>query len=69
MVNHLELIRFFYFPTHENNTLDFFFMTSHTLVNWSEPLPGISDHEIVFINILMWQPRDEANKKENPIVE
>jgi len=37
------------FPTRNNNILDIFATNRPNLVNKCVPLPGISDHDIVFI--------------------
>ncbi len=47
MANDLVLTQVVDFPTCENATLDLFFTKRPSLVNQSETLPGISDHEIV----------------------
>jgi hypothetical protein len=38
------------FPTRMDRTLDIFLTNRPSLVNRSEPLPGISDHDIVFVD-------------------
>ena len=44
------LERVVHFPTRNNNTLDIFLTNRPSLINRCEPLLGISDHDIVFID-------------------
>jgi hypothetical protein len=46
--NHLEQV--VTFPTRHENTLDLFLTNRPSLVNICEPLPGLGDHEIVYID-------------------
>jgi hypothetical protein len=46
--NHLKQV--VTFPTRHENTLDLFLMNRPSLVNRCEPLPGLGDHEIVYID-------------------
>ncbi|CAG2227037.1 unnamed protein product [Mytilus edulis] len=46
--NHLEQI--VTFPTRKNHTLELFLTNRPSLVNRCEPLPGIGDHDIVYID-------------------
>ena len=46
--NHLEQVATF--PTRHENTLDIFLTNRPSLVNRCEPLPGLGDHEIVYID-------------------
>ena len=38
------------FPTREDNTLDLFMTNRPSLINRCEPIPGVSDHEIVYVD-------------------
>ncbi len=38
------------FPTHDENLLDLFMTNRPTLINRCEPLPGISDHDAIFVD-------------------
>jgi len=46
--NHLEQV--VTFPTRKEHTLDLFLTNRPSLVNRCEPLPGIGDHDIVYID-------------------
>jgi hypothetical protein len=46
--NHLEQV--ITFPTRKEHTLDLFLTNRHSLVNRCKPLPGIGDHDIVYID-------------------
>ncbi|CAC5381183.1 unnamed protein product [Mytilus coruscus] len=48
--NDLGLIQSVHFPTRGPNILDLFLTNRPSLINRCEPVPGISDHEIVFID-------------------
>ena len=39
------------FPTHEKNTLDLFFTTQPSCIQQCEPIPGISDHDIILTTV------------------
>ena len=39
------------FPTCEKNTLDLFFTTQPSCIQHCEPIPGISDHDIILTTI------------------
>ncbi len=64
MANDLGLTQVVDFPTRESNTLDLFFTNRLTLVNRSEPLPGISDHEIVFIDSNVTAKRQKPTRRK-----
>ena len=49
------------FPTRNNNTLDLFLTNRPSLINKCEPLPAISDHDIVFIDT------DIVAKRQKPV--
>ena len=65
------------FPTRDDNTLDLFMTNRPSLVNRCEPMPGISDHEAVYVDsniiakrqkqvrrkIFLWKRADIENLK------
>ncbi len=69
MANDLFLTHVVDFPTCENATLDLFFTNRPSLVNQAETQPGISDHEIVYIDSCVNGQKVETSKKENPLME
>ncbi len=64
MANDLVLKQVVDFPTCENDTLDLFFTNRPSVVNQSETLPGISDHEIVYIDSCVMAKRRKPVKRE-----
>lgn len=74
--NHLEQI--VSFPTRKDRVLDLFLTNRPSLVNRCEPLPGISDHDIVYIDtditakinkptqrkIYLWKKADNTKLEE-----
>ena len=63
MLHSCELEQMVDFPTINQNTLDLFITNGPTLVNRCEPMPGISDHEIVCINSNVSVKRGKTAKK------
>jgi hypothetical protein len=73
----LGLIQSVNFPTRGQNLLDVFFINRPSLINRCEAIPGISDHEIVFVDsniaisrqkpvkrkIYMWKKADTQKLK------
>ena len=54
-------------PTRGENTLDLIAVNNPTLVNRTEVLPGISDHDIVFAEIDICPKRYKQTKRKIPI--
>ena len=69
------------FPTRKDSTLDLFMTNRPSLVNRCEPLPGISDHDMVFTDtdisvrcskpvkrkIYIWKRADEEEMKQRTV--
>ena len=51
VLNDLNLTQTVYLPTRDSNILDLFFTSNPTLVQRVSILPGISDHDIVQIQV------------------
>ncbi|XP_062605203.1 uncharacterized protein LOC134266991 [Saccostrea cucullata] len=49
--NELGLNQIVDFPTRKENTLDLFFSNRPSFIDRCEPLPGISDHEAIFVSL------------------
>lgn len=60
----LGLIQTVNFPTGNSNTLDLFFTNIPTLVTRIEPIPGLSDHEIVFVDTDITVHRQKPVKRK-----
>ena len=52
------------FPTRERNTLDVFITNRPSLIQKCKPVPGVSDHDIVFVesNILATRSKPPQRK-------
>ena len=48
MALHIQLVNF---PTRGKNTLDLFFTTQPSHIQHCEPIPGISDHDIILTTV------------------
>ena len=51
-------------PTRRTNVLDLFVTNRPTLINRCEVIPGISDHEVVFVNINIYPARCKPVKRK-----
>ena len=51
-------------PTRNSNTLDLFITNRSTLINRCKVIPGISDHEVVFVNINIEPARRKPVKRK-----
>lgn len=57
------------FPTRKDHVLDLFMTNRPSLVNRCEPLPGIVDHDIVYIDIMCAASKDkQAYPAQNKLV-
>ena len=52
------------FPTRLSNTLDLFLSNRPTLINRIEPMPGVSDHDIVYVNSCLKPERKKPPKRK-----
>lgn len=55
------------FPTRKDHVLDLFMTNRPSLVNRCEPLPGIVDHDIVYIDITASKDK-QAYPAQNKVV-
>ena len=60
----LGLIQSVNFPTRGQNLLDVFFTNRPSLINRCEAIPGISDHEIVFVDSNIAISRQKPAKRK-----
>ena len=60
----IGLIQIVNFPTRGQNMLDLFFTNRPSLINRCEAIPGISDHEIVFIDSNIAVSRQKPVKRK-----
>lgn len=57
------------FPTRKDHVLDLFITNRPSLLNRCEPLPGIVDHDIVYIDITAHYSKDkQAYPAQNKLV-
>jgi hypothetical protein len=63
-IHDCNLIQTVDFPTRSDATLDIFLTNRPTLINKGEPLPGISDHEVVFIDSSLKARRNRPPKRK-----
>ena len=54
------------FPTRENNTLDLFLTNHPSLVPRVEPVPGLSDHEVVYMEFQTDHQRKHQTRRRDP---
>lgn len=67
--SNLEQIPVVSFPTRKDHVLDLFMTNRPSLVNRCEPLPGIVDRDIVYIDITAHHSKDkQAYPAQNKLV-
>ena len=64
MLHSCELEHMVDFPTRNQNILDLFMTNRPTLINRCEPMPGISDHDMVYINSNVSAKREKLSTYE-----
>ena len=69
MIQNCNLDQVVKFPTRLDNTLDLFLTNRPSLINRCTPIPGIADHDIVFIESPISATRNKPAKRKNTSME
>jgi hypothetical protein len=69
MIQNCNLDQVVKFPTRLDNTLDLFLTNRPSLINRCTLIPGIADHDIVFIESPISATRNKPTKRKNTSME